>query len=130
MSKVLGLDYGTKRIGVAVSDESRTLAREIGTWPAGAFFEHLKSFLGADPEVTGIVVGLPLNMDGGSTRKTEEAREFAARVGDESGLPTKLADERLSSAMARSLPGGSTGTDSLAAQIILQNYLDRNKQNE
>lgn len=127
MAKVLGLDYGTKRIGVAVSDESATFAREIGIWPAADFFVELKFFLAEHQDVGQVVVGLPLNMSGGDSRKTEEARQFAGRIGQESGLPTALADERLTSAMARNLPGGAKEVDSLAAQIILQTYLDQQK---
>jgi putative Holliday junction resolvase len=130
MGKVLGLDYGTKRVGVAVSDESRTLAREIGIWEAAVFFVQLKKYLAENPEISQIVVGLPLNMSGGDSRKTEEARQFAGKIEKESGIPTALADERLTSAMARNLPGGSTRVDSLAAQIILQSYLDQQKNNE
>lgn len=130
MSKVLGLDYGTKRIGVAISDESRTLAREIGIWQAGAFFVELKTYLAENKDIDQIVVGLPLNMSGNDSKKTEEARNFATRVENESGIKTALADERLTSAMARNLPGGSVEVDSLAAQIILQSYLDQQKNNE
>jgi len=130
MSKVLGLDYGTKRVGVAVSDESRTFAREIGIWQAEVFFTQLETFLNENKDIGQIVVGLPLNMSGGDTKKTEEARSFASHVEKKSGILTALADERLTSSMARNLPGGSANIDSLAAQIILQTYLDQQKQNE
>jgi putative Holliday junction resolvase len=130
MAKALGLDYGTKRVGVAVSDESRTLAREIGIWPAGDFFLQLKNYLSENSDIDQIVVGLPLNMAGGDSKKTEEARKFASRIARESGIPTALSDERLTSSMARNLPGGSIRIDALAAQIILQSYLDQQKNNE
>ena len=113
-----------------MSDESRTFAREIGIWQAGGFFAQLKTFLSANADIGQIVVGLPLNMGGSDSRKTEEARRFAFLVEKESGLPTALADERLTSSMARNLPGGGRNVDSLAAQIILQTYLDQQKHNE
>jgi len=127
MGKLLGIDYGTKRVGVAISDESQTFAREIGIWPAATFLLELKQFLAENSDVDFIVVGLPLAMSGADSQKTEEARGFASTVEKETGLGTVLVDERLSSTMARNLPGGNVNVDSLAAQIILQSYLDKQK---
>lgn len=127
MAKVLGLDYGTKRVGVAMSDELGMLAREIGVWDAETFLVKLKEFLQQNVEVESVVVGLPLNMDGQDTQKTQEARAFAERVEKSTGLPTTLTDERLSSDMARNLARGGDYVDGIAAQIILQTYLDKQK---
>lgn len=127
MGKAIGLDYGTKRIGVAISDESRTFAREIGIWPAAEFYPHLQDFLAKNDDIDSIAVGLPLNMSGEDTTKTQEARSFAQEVQTRTGIETVLVDERLTSSMARSLPGGKHDVDSLAAQLILQTYLDQNK---
>ncbi len=127
MAKVLGLDYGTKRIGVAVSDELGMLAREVGVWEAQGFESELESFLKENSEVESIVVGLPLNMDGQDTEKTQEARDFAVNVEQLSKVPVYLVDERLSSDMARNLVGRKEFVDGVAAQIILQTYLDKQK---
>jgi putative Holliday junction resolvase len=126
--KILGLDYGTKRIGVAISDELANFARELKIVPAGEFLEDLPQLL-AEHEIGVIVLGLPLNMDGLDTDKTREARRFKETLESLSGLPVEFMDERLSSSMAENLPGGKADTDSLAAQIILQNYLDTKSKN-
>lgn len=124
--KLLGIDYGTKRIGLAVSDESFTLARELNILSPKEFFDQINSLV-AEHEVSGIVLGLPLNMDGQDSDKTREARAFASQLEGLVKVPVHMMDERLSSVMAEALPGGRANTDSLAAQIILQNYLDKNR---
>lgn len=130
MGKALGIDCGTKRVGVAISDESKTFAREIGIWDAPTFFVKFKEFLEENPDVDQVAVGLPLNMSGEDTQKTEEARKFAQKIETEFSLKTALIDERLTSAMAKNLPGGAKQVDSLAAQIILQTFLDQQKNTE
>lgn len=132
--KILGVDYGTRRVGLAVSDESQTLARELAVLSPKNFFTRLPVLL-AENEVKKIVVGLPLNMSGEDTDKTREAREFAERLKTAANLPVEFFDERLSSAMAGSIAdagqasgrghAGAKNIDSLAAQIILQSYLNR-----
>jgi len=121
--KTLGIDYGTKRIGLAISDDIGMLARELTIFSPKEFFDQIKDVINAN-EVLTIVVGLPLNMSGEDSEKTKEARAFAQQLEDLTHLPVHLMDERLSSSMAEHLPGGKENVDSLAAQIILQNYLD------
>jgi len=128
MMKLIGIDYGTKRIGLAISDETLTLARELEVVSPDAIMEKLDELMKAE-EVTGLVLGYPLALSGGKTQKTEEVLEFKLKLEAKLGLPVYLADERLSSYMAEQLPGGTKNTDSLAAQIILQNYLDKTKTN-
>jgi putative Holliday junction resolvase len=123
--KILGIDYGTKRIGLAISDESQTLARELSIVSPKEFATGIDGII-ADEGVAEIVVGLPLNMDGGDTDKTREAREFARQL-EKKSLSVHLVDERLSSAMAANAAGTEKNIDSLAAQMILQTYLDRQK---
>lgn len=124
--RILGIDYGTKRIGLAVSDELEILAREFGILSPKEFFQKIKEIIETN-EIGQVVIGLPLNMDGKDSEKTLEAREFADKIKKTLNIPVILKDERLSSKFAEKLPGGKTNTDSLAAQIILQNYLDTNK---
>jgi putative Holliday junction resolvase len=126
--KLLGIDYGTKRIGLAISDETLTLARELKIIAPEKIFTELEKLIAVE-EITGIVLGHPLNMSGEVTKKTEEVLEFKLQLESRLGLPVYLTDERLSSVMAENLPGGSHDVDSLAAQIILQNYLDKTKTN-
>lgn len=124
--KILGIDYGSKRIGLAISDETGQLARELAIWPPQEFWQKITQLID-DEQVEKIVVGLPLNMSGQDSEKTGEAREFAAKLEQQVQLPLEFADERLSSLMAEQIAGTSQNIDSLAAQIFLQNYLDRNK---
>lgn len=124
--RILGIDYGTKRIGLAISDESETLARELEILAPAEFFQKISAII-SEHEVGRVVVGLPLNMSGEDSAKTGEARSFAHRLEEVLGVPVEFMDERLSSAMAGHLPGGKKNVDSLAAQIILQNYLDKQK---
>ena len=124
--KILGLDYGEKRIGLAISDETLTLARELTILSPKEIWKHL-SLIILEHEVTKIVLGWPLNMSGEMTQKTREVESFKRELEEKTGLPVEVIDERLSSQMAQNLPGGLKNVDSLAAQIFLQNYLDKQK---
>jgi putative holliday junction resolvase len=124
--KILGIDYGSKRVGIAISDESHTLAREYNIFSPKEFWEQIEK-LCKEEEVGKIVIGLPLNMSGGHTDTTRSAQEFADKLEEKLGIAVEYMDERLSSVMAGNLPGGKKNVDSLAAQIILQNYLDKTK---
>jgi len=124
--KVLAIDYGTKRIGLAVSDETETLARELAILPPKEFWGSIKDIIERE-NVERIVIGLPLNMSGQQTDKSREVQEFSDQLQKVVPLPVEFMDERLSSVMAGNLPGGRENVDSLAAQIILQNYLDKMK---
>jgi putative Holliday junction resolvase len=124
--KILGIDYGEKRIGLAVSDETMTLAREFGILSPKEFWNEIKNIID-DNQITKIVIGWPLNMSGEMTEKTREVESFKFKVETESALPVEVIDERLSSQMAENISGSKKGLDSLAAQILLQNFLDKNK---
>ncbi len=124
--RVLGIDYGEKRIGLAVSDYSGSFARELKIISPAVFFSELDKLL-SELEIEQIVIGWPLNMSGKKTKKTLEVEAFKDLVEQKTGLPVILMDERLSSQMASRLPGGNKNVDSLAAQIILQNYLDQQR---
>lgn len=124
--KILGIDYGTKRVGLAISDETQTLARELNILSPKEFWWGIKELIEAEA-IERIVIGLPLNMSGGSTQSTEAAQEFSDELQKRfPEIPLEFMDERLSSVMAESM-GRKKDIDSLAAQIILQNYLDRAK---
>lgn len=124
--KILGIDYGTKRIGLAISDETETLARELTVLSPKQFWQEIKTIID-DEGVGRIVIGLPLNMSGNMTDKSREVQDFMDQLQQQITIPIELMDERLSSVMASHLPGGNKDIDSLAAQIILQNYLDKMK---
>lgn len=133
--RLLGVDWGEKRIGLALSDESRTLAQPLDTltrrpgkrFPMAALKEHL-----AKHAVVGVVVGLPLDAAGGEGEAAEAARELADHIARVSGLPVALWDERFTTARVLGAVremGGKTKTrkadvDALAATLLLQHYLD------
>lgn len=145
--KYLGIDYGEKRIGLAISDESLTLARELAILSPTDFWKQILPIIETN-QITKIILGWPLNMSGRLTEKTKEVENFrqkllkklsarggslprrqagasGGKVESKTGLPIEIIDERLSTSMTKNLPGGHTDKDSLAAQIILQNYLNR-----
>jgi len=124
--KTLGIDYGEKRIGLAISDESQTFARELIILSPKEFWEQIEQVI-SENEVTQIVLGWPLNMSGEETDKTREVAGFMEQLSTKTGLSIQIMDERLSSQMAENIKGDKKNLDSLAAQILLQNYLDKNK---
>ena len=133
--RILGLDWGELRIGLALSDETQLLASPLGTlvrrrgkrFPMPGFLELI-----AGHQPVGLVVGLPLALDGSDSESTRAARELAALVEERTGLPVELWDERLTTARAlRAIreQGGSTrgrkdDVDALAASVLLQHVLD------
>ena len=132
--RVLGLDLGSVRIGVAISDPERRVAVPLGTVQVGAPHDvKAIAALVAEHDVSEIVVGLPLSMSGGSGPGATAAQEFAGALRGMLGLPVHTQDERLSTVEAeRSLRGaGARGreirraVDRSAAAVILQAYLDR-----
>lgn len=124
--KILGIDYGEKRIGLAVSDETQTLARELDIWSPEKFWAQIAELI-AKEAIVQVVVGLPLNMSGEKTQKSEQVQAFVDELSKLINQPVELTDERLSSVMAAQVAGTDENIDSLAAQIFLQNYLDKNK---
>ncbi len=132
--RIMGLDVGEKRIGVAVSDGLGITAQGITVIQrrdVNADTGRLKSLI-AEHEVGEIVVGRPLNFNNTEGPKAKEIAAFAAELEKAVNLPVRLWDERLSTVSAeRVLLEGDTSRakrrqviDKLAAQIILQNYLD------
>ncbi len=124
--KALGIDYGEKRIGLAISDESQTLARELDILSPKEFWWQVGKLI-SDQQISLIVLGWPLNMDGGETQKTLEVKDFKEKLEKLTEIKVEIMDERLSSQMAEHISGSKKNLDSLAAQILLQNYLDKNK---
>ncbi len=132
--RILALDHGTKRIGVAVSDELKMLAQPLDFIPAQPFADalvKLKALLLAK-EVELIVVGMPRNMDGSYGPAAEKVREFIAALQEEVAVPIRTWDERLTSTQANRLLIQSNvrraerkeRVDGAAAAILLQSYLE------
>jgi len=135
VGRILALDWGEIRFGVARSDEGQILASPLATLTrrTGKRFPmpRLLALLDADP-VVGVVVGLPISLEGKETPSSAAARSLAADVGRRTGLPAEMADERFTTALAldavREMGGSTRGrkedVDALAATVLLQQYLD------
>jgi putative Holliday junction resolvase len=133
---ILAIDYGQRRIGLAISDEMRLTARPLQTLTRTNRRNDLRRLreIARENSVASIVVGHPLRLDGSAGDMAEEASRFAARLRKELGLPVELADERLSSweaeqivVTAGRLRSKERATDKIAAAVILRDYLERNR---
>lgn len=134
--RLLGVDYGTVRIGIAVCDPDRRIASPVATYTRrgpshdAAYFQKLSR----DERAVGIVVGLAIHMGGEEGIKAKECRDFGAWLTEQTGLPVVYIDERCTTAAAESylLDAGLTKKrrkdrlDRVAAQLILQTYLESN----
>ncbi len=133
--RILGVDYGTQRIGLAVSDEEGRIAFPEGTLQRSGERRDLEALcrLVKEREVAGIVVGLPLHMDGRRGPEAEAAERFAEGLGRATGLPVEMLDERWTTVEAeRSLrESGRKGrkrrevVDAVAATLLLRTFLER-----
>jgi putative Holliday junction resolvase len=132
--RILALDHGSKRIGVAVSDETQTIAQPLEYIPAEPFADFLTrlKLLLTEKEIDLILLGLPRNMDGSFGPAAQKVEAFAAVLKTAVAVPIKMCDERLTSVMAnRILIQGKVRrekrkekVDKMAAAILLQSYLD------
>ncbi|MDW3096724.1 Holliday junction resolvase RuvX [Pyruvatibacter sp.] len=132
---LLGLDLGTKTIGVATSDPDRRIASPVKTLKRGKFTVGLAELreLINERQTAGLVMGLPINMDGTSGPRAQSSRTFGRNLSRELDLPVLLWDERLSTAaVERELISIDTSRrrraeviDAMAANFILQGALDR-----
>jgi putative Holliday junction resolvase len=134
MGRVLGLDFGTRRVGAAVSDPRRQIATPLEVYqrrdPA-ADGRHYRDLVRTH-EVDRIVIGLPLHTSGQAGTSAALARHFGAQIARETGLPVVFQDERYTTLEAEDtlIAAGLKRRrrkelrDKLAAQILLQNYLD------
>lgn len=134
MPRILAIDIGARRIGLAVSDPMGMIASPAGHLlrrpgkrpPLSAILERAREL-----DVTEFVVGLPLDEDGNETERTEEARRLARSLAQQTGFPARLVDERFTTAAAlravREMGGSTRGrkgdVDALAATVLLQHAL-------
>jgi putative holliday junction resolvase len=135
MARLLGLDIGTVRIGVAVSDETGLIARGLSTLQRHSWKKDLDALaqLVEEYQVSKVVAGFPLNMDGSHGSMAEVVNDFVRRLQEVISVPIELFDERLSSSAAERvlIDSGMQRSrrrqviDQLAAVVILQNFLDR-----
>lgn len=136
MSRILGLDVGDKRIGIALSDEMRFIASPHSVYTRVGYTPDCKHLLSIyqQNKCTLVVCGLPRNMDGSVGFQAEKVMAFAEKL-KEAGMPVEFQDERLSTVAAHDalIEGGMRrdnrkGTvDKVAAAVILQQYLDKQR---
>jgi putative holliday junction resolvase len=132
--RVAGVDYGTVRIGIAISNPERTIASPLENYTRRGLEQDAKRFqrLVADEGVALFVVGLPIHLDGGESQKSQEARAFGQWLTETTGVSVEFFDERFTSREAEEFLLAADMTrkrrkqrlDKLAAQIMLSAYLE------
>jgi putative holliday junction resolvase len=132
--RVAGIDYGSVRIGIALSDPDRRIASPMENYTRRGEEQDARRFrrLAADEGVALFVVGLPLHLDDGESPKSQEARRFGRWLADATGVAVEFFDERFTSREAEEILLSADVTrkrrrrrrDMLAAQIMLRAYLE------
>lgn len=129
LGRVMALDFGKARTGVAVTDPTGTIVRPLDHVTKANSSEGLATIAGlvASHEVTRIVVGLPVGLRGDETTQTARCRSFAARLAQHLSVPVELHDERFTSRLAdRTVAetGSGASRDSLAASHLLESWME------
>jgi len=136
--RILAIDYGTKRVGIAMTDPMRIFAKAHSVLKNSGFESLVKEILNLVQEyqVTLIVVGMPYAIDGGLTPKTIETKEFQEKLQERTKIPVVSCDERYSSSeaeeelkmMGKSWQESRKLVDAMAAAMILKTYLETYEQ--
>jgi putative Holliday junction resolvase len=137
--RLVGVDYGSVRIGLALCDEEQTIAGPLAGYARrtreldAAYFRDLAQ----QERIVGFVVGLPLHLSGRDSQKSREVETFARWLTEVTGLPVTFYDERFSSAAADEAFGGEltrkqrkARRDKIAAQIILAGFLESGRRSD
>jgi putative Holliday junction resolvase len=122
--RIVALDHGAARCGVAVSDPTGTLATPLEPVlrpDTRKGLARVRAVI-AELEAVRVVIGLPLSLDGGDSDQTREARAFAERLAQTVDIPVDLHDERFTTRIASRSPGRAS-EDSRAAAVLLESYL-------
>lgn len=134
--KILAIDYGEQRLGLAVSDDDQKVALTKGVLEGLSqtkIIQKIKALVSLD-QVGLLVVGLPTGLDGQPTAWTEEVKRFTEKLRSHLSIPVQMVDERLTTSMAKGMLAGTGQTkakkDQVAAQIFLQDYLDQQQLNK
>ena len=128
MTRILGIDYGTKKLGFALSDEEQKIAFPKVVVPND--WKEIQRVIGGLGESIGeVVIGLPVGLDGKETPLSGDARAFAARLKEAFGFEVYFENEIYSSAAVKTATGEANPDqlDASAAAMILQSFLDRRK---
>lgn len=135
--RIIGIDFGDARVGLAASDETELLASSVCTLQVAGVNDAVKKCTQKIKELGGeqIVCGLPYNMNGSESFRAEKTRVFAEKLQEATSLPLEFMDERLSTVEAYTYMNITdlksskrrAVIDAMSAQIILQSFLDRKK---
>ncbi len=125
MGKYLAIDYGTKNVGLAVSDESKVFAMQLAPLKNKGAIENILKTI-RDFDIARIIIGLPLGNNGKETQMSSEIREFAKELLFKSGVEVEYWDESYTSKIASKSMRKKGSIDSESARIVLQEYLDFN----
>lgn len=133
--RVAGIDFGTVRIGIAISDPERTIASPLENYTRRGSEQDAQRFrkLATEEDVTLFVVGLPIHLSGQESPKSREARQFGQWLAETTGVPVEFFDERFTTTEAEQLLRDAKLTnkrrksrvDMIAAQVLLAAYLER-----
>ncbi len=133
MGRIMAIDYGGKRTGIAVTDPLQIIAQPLTTVDTKNLFDFLKEYLEKE-KVDEIVIGYPMHLDGTDADITEEIKEFAKKIVEKFNIKIDFLDERYTSkrAVQTMVQGGfkkkdrrkKENIDKIAAAIILQDYLE------
>ena len=133
MSKIIALDYGAKRTGIAETDDLQIIASGLTTVDTDNLFDFLTSYFEKN-EVEVIVLGEPKRLDGSDTHSSDDVRLLKEKLGTTFGLPVHMVDERFTSKMAfqtmidsglkKKQRQNKALVDEISATIILQSYLE------
>lgn len=132
--RIMGVDFGDSRIGVALSDPLGIMATPLKIINRTEEEKDISALIDIinENEVGSVVIGLPISMDGTLGKQAEKVKEFAGELGKKIDIPVEFKDERLSTVVAKNLVREARKTDrktrydAAAAALILQSYLDAN----
>jgi putative Holliday junction resolvase len=133
MGKIIALDYGKKRTGIAVTDDLQIIASGLTTISTNELFSFLKQYF-SENDVEAIVLGEPKRLDGTDTHSSHDVRKLKEKLGTEFALPIHMVDERFTSKMAfqtmidsglkKKQRQNKALVDEISATIILQSFLE------
>lgn len=129
--RLLGLDHGTHRIGVAISDSTQIIASPFAVLAAETALDEIERIL-LEEQIVGFVVGLPVSLSGVEGERAKAARRFADELAERTGRPVELADERFTTKVAETalIDAGMRREkrrdirDKMAATVMLQTHLE------
>ena len=127
--KYLGIDYGDKRIGIALSDPEAHIAfpqETLENHGENKVIQHIAAFIKKE-HITCIVLGLPVSFNGGDSEQTKKVRQFGSVLEKKVDIPVVFENEMLTTHLARSEGVAKKHVDASAAALILQSHLDRLK---